>query len=81
MSKERKQQIEGLIEFLTGTAKGDAQAEADERGLGTLTKADLQQIDEAIFRCETCDWWCSRDEESTEQGVCDECVEPGCEDD
>jgi len=31
-------------------------------------------LDECLFRCECCGWWCDRDEESfSDTEVCDEC--------
>jgi predicted RNA-binding Zn-ribbon protein involved in translation (DUF1610 family) len=31
------------------------------------------RLDELVFECETCGWWCDRSEESSTDMVCDEC--------
>lgn len=43
-----------------------------------LTPADLNEIDQNIFECQTCNWWCNRDEESEDkEEVCDSCADAG----
>lgn len=39
-----------------------------------------EQIDDRMFMCSVCDWACDRDEESDEEGVCDECHDPDRDD-
>jgi hypothetical protein len=43
--------------------------------LDEFTTAELMVLDEEIFECEQCGWWCSKDEESEHPLVCTECAE------
>lgn len=42
--------------------------------LDEFTAVELQLLDEEIFECEECNWWCSKDEESVQPLVCTECA-------
>lgn len=75
--------IEGLIEHLRGTCKSldEGCEQLFDHDSTELTLDECGELDEAIFCCETCGWWCERSEESEgEPGHCDEC-EPGESDD
>src|SRR5438270_431144 len=77
-------QINELCEDLRGTCKNEDEALSQVTGVppGTtwdsLKHSDYQEIDQQIFRCEKCDWWCGADEESQVenldgQRICDDC--------
>lgn len=80
MAKTEKFNIEELIQALQGTCKSiseilnslyDGETEEED-----LSDEDRQAIDEEIFLCETCRWWCERCEESEDEfGTCVSCVE------
>ena len=45
--------------------------------LDEFTVEELEELDEEIFECNTCGWWCDIDEEVGEgtQLICQECNE------
>lgn len=55
------------IEYLKGTT--------NSLGLDEFSTAELMVLDEEIFECEQCGWWCDKDEESENPLVCTECNE------
>jgi hypothetical protein len=68
-----KKLTQELIEYLIGTCQS-----LDE-GMSTLEiedeeLIDLEMIDDQMFRCEECSWWCEAGTWSEWQdGVCNEC--------
>lgn len=38
-----------------------------------LTEADHTDIDNEIFKCETCDWWCEVCERVEDEEYCEDC--------
>lgn len=61
-----------VVDELRGTCKSlhdvmDCEEQEDQR--------ILQTIDDNLFCCNTCEWWCGFDEESNEEGVCDDCCD------
>tara|TARA_R110000787_G_scaffold631_2_gene2333 strand:- start:1258 stop:1482 length:225 start_codon:yes stop_codon:yes gene_type:complete len=66
-----------LIEFLRGTC-GDVFALIEERGLEAEEDAICAAVDEAIFQCSECSWWCEIDEEVSEDFGRDELTCRGC---
>lgn len=68
----KKARADQIIEELRGTAGG----------LNTVLTEDEQQdpvllalLEEEIFECEGCNWWCGRDEESRDfPNLCEECA-------
>lgn len=67
--------IEELIDSLQGTCATISEKLPEEME-EDLTEQDHDAIDNRIFRCETCSWWCEVGEEGDEKGNCNDCVEP-----
>src|SRR6266403_394693 len=75
-----EEQALSIVNDLRGTC-GNLDMEIQDRlgnGVGTedLDTKSLNLIDEHIFNCEVCGWWCDNDEMSEDHGVCEECFEP-----
>lgn len=75
-----EEQAISIVNDLRGTP-GNLDMEIQGRlgnGIGTedLDTESLDIIDEHIFNCEVCGWWCDNDEMSHDQGICEECFEP-----
>lgn len=71
--------IESIIEYLQGTTRTLDEA-CQQHGFEweELTEKDHAKIDENIFLCPTCGWWCETSEANeSESGedVCDDCKE------
>jgi len=75
-------QIEQIIQFLQGTCMNslnDAVVEicGEEFSEDDLTSENHDQIDNEIFLCDTCGWWCevSQEADTEELGerICDDC--------
>lgn len=68
--------IHELISSLQGTCSTIDDHLPDDMELEDLTEQDYADIDNEIFLCETCGWWCEIGEVSEhEDGVCTDCVE------
>ena len=67
----RVELVNDLINSLRGTCKSiyDLHDETD------LSLEEFQMIDEEIFNCDCCGWWCEISEMGNEQGVCDDCCD------
>lgn len=69
--------LSGLVEYLQGSCQTLEEGVNTVLGfeLDELTQDDLQSIDEVIFICNECGWWCSQDENAgTEDSwVCTDC--------
>lgn len=50
--------IDDLIEALTGTTESIAHFLPEGMDEEDLTPEEVQRIDEEIFLCATCGWWC-----------------------
>jgi hypothetical protein len=50
--------LDELIEALTGTTESIAHFLPDGMVEEDLTEEEVQRIDEEIFLCATCGWWC-----------------------
>lgn len=77
MSDELKTfDIYDVIQELVGTTLPLETVLADHgRAEEDLTKDELDRIDEEIFLCHACGWWCSTDECNEDEGesLCDDC--------
>jgi hypothetical protein len=82
-----REQIQRIAEDLRGTTQSLEKVISDELGeeiedICILSHASLVSIDELVFNCDICGWWCGTDEYSPDEDqtgqVCDECV-PGDE--
>jgi len=69
MTKEER--IEKLIESLRGTCDSMT-TKAEDLDLDDLDEAVTGAVDEAIFCCASCGWWCEQDEEASEEYDLDE---------
>lgn len=81
MSKIEDNQVDSIIHSLRGTCDtldgaiqevcGDDYSEND------LTTEQLEKIDQEIFLCSDCRWWCEVSEmsEIEDENVCDDCAE------
>lgn len=70
--------VQELIDYLQGTTNTlDDGMETLYSGMDfeELTEEDHDQIDNQIFECEVCGWWCeiSEQHEGEENGICDDC--------
>lgn len=64
--------VADAIADLQGTCQS-LEAVLERHGL-TDTKDVCEAIDQGVFCCDQCDWWCERCEESLEHGgVCTDC--------
>ena len=57
--------IENLIDRLRGTTNS-MQSECEELGLDPVDDKVCLSVDEAIFECHECGWWCDQSEEASE---------------
>ena len=69
MKEVRVELVNELIASLRGTCKSiyDFHDEHD------LSLEEFQMIDDEIFNCDVCGWWCEISEMGDEQSVCDDC--------
>lgn len=71
--------VQVLIDYLRGTCQSLAEGVAvccEGMDADDLTDEDTQTIDENIFRCGECDWWCENDEmneQCDDEGYCTDC--------
>lgn len=71
--------VQDLIDYMRGTA-ASINAQAEERGIDMLDDAVTSAVDEAIFECTDCGWWCDISEEVSEfvedasDLLCDQCA-------
>lgn len=77
MSEEQLQQ---LIEDLRGSCQSLAECMPTGFDENDLTQDQHEAIDEAIFECARCNWWCESSEEQTiddnaDERICQECYE------
>lgn len=74
---------EQIAEALVGQCVRSLDDELGEYGLdlATAPRSLLEDIDQRVFCCEVCGWWCSTDEESETRGVCIDDFEPEEDDD
>lgn len=85
MAKEgfSPEEIEELISDLTGTTstlnESIQELFGDDFSEDDLTEDNHNQIDNSIFLCDDCGWWCEISEESEEgfdgERVCSDCSE------
>ncbi len=71
--------IQGLIESLQGTCMKTIDEEKVHFGWGKdeeLTDEELSEIDNCIFQCDCCGWWCETSEEGNSgdgERICRDC--------
>jgi hypothetical protein len=75
--KEKDFDIYAFIENLRGTCKSLAEG-CEDFGIheNDLSEDDYSRIDQEIFVCETCNWWCEQGEQAEDQDeICSDCAE------
>lgn len=71
LEKRRRRRAEQVIDRMRGTGQ-NLNYELDDWEQND--PALLELIDEGLFECEDCGWWCGRDEQSDCDGeFCDDC--------
>lgn len=67
--------VQEVIDDLVGTAQ-DLGSVCEQHGFtqDQLTRDELAQIDDWIFECEVCGWWCGTDERFDAE-TCTDCHE------
>lgn len=66
----------GIIEYLRGTCRSLEEAcQMSETTEDALTPEQLGELDDELFLCDSCGWWCGMDEMYNEDGVCDDCFD------
>lgn len=73
-------QVKTIVERLRGQCALDLEQVAVEEGLEyyKITLADNDAIDDEVFLCEECGWWCGIEESADtddDKLICDECGE------
>lgn len=68
-----------IAEELSGTCaigQNSIEQRCEDRGLPPLSIEDLAVIDELVFLCEGCGWWCGCDEldDSNDEQLCGDCA-------
>jgi hypothetical protein len=87
--EDREATIKRLAQDLigsSGTGFSSIEEYMEEEGeIENMTIAELQMVDDIVFECTTCNWWCGEDEkeedEASGQWVCTECLNEGKDDD
>lgn len=59
-----KSKIQQLADDLVGTA--------DDFDIEDYTQDELIELDNQIFRCECCGWWCENSENTGDE-ICEDC--------
>ena len=71
--------IQELIDYLQGTCNslddGVQTIFGEDFSSFNLSSENHEQIDNEIFLCETCGWWCEMSESGDEDGNCTDCSE------
>lgn len=72
-------EIEEIVDYLNGSCNTLDEAcqfiLGDEFDAMSLSKEEMEYIDERIFKCYDCDWWFESHEESEEEpGCCIDCA-------
>ena len=84
MSKPEDFNIDLLISSLQGTCQSldetIKQVYGEEYGEDIMSEEDRSTLDNEIFKCETCDWWCEIGDQDSE-GNCLDCSTEEEEDD
>lgn len=76
MTDERTEVAERVAEILVGQCMLDIEDALTQIGHEELRDDAefLASLDERVFRCGGCDWWCSTDEQN-DDNQCDDCTE------
>jgi hypothetical protein len=76
--KTREEKIKELAHDLIGSSgMSDLETYMEDEGeIQDITLDEFKMIDEIVFKCTCCDWWCGEDEKETNENdewVCREC--------
>ena len=71
-----EEQLNKLINHLQGSCDNIDSYIEEEFDADSLSTENYATIDQAIFLCDECGWWCSQDEnsEKVEEWVCEDCA-------
>lgn len=83
MTTATREQLDKIIDGLRGQCVHDMEHFAEHEGLSIddLTIQDCQYIDDHVFYCTMCGWWCDIDELADDEDgtrhdlICTECDE------
>lgn len=69
--------IDKLIEDLRGTCKSISDFLPEGMEEEDLTEEETQHLDQEIFLCAECGWWCEQSQSTDKEGenVCNDCNE------
>lgn len=71
--------LDDICSSLSGTCLNSVEQECENRGISynDLTLENFDYIDEQIFNCEECGWWCDTSELNDTYGeqLCDDCYQ------
>jgi len=79
---EKDALIETVIDNLRGTATGSLESECEAVGLSSDDEEVTAAVDQQIFNCTQCGWWCEIDEKASDdhgldEWTCRQCCEGG----
>lgn len=74
------EQIEQIIQYLQGTCMNTVDSALNELfslSESDLTEEQMEHIDQELFNCDVCGWWCESSENAGTDGenVCNDCSE------
>lgn len=67
-----EEQIEAVVEQLRGQCIRDLPKVCGDLGVEE-TKELCEGVDQEVFCCESCGWWCDQSEMSDKDWTCDDC--------
>lgn len=68
-------QVHHLADMLIGTTNNEQTVLEKDFGFtwDQMTTADCAELDDRVFCCEVCGWWCGIDEMSEDSWTCRDC--------
>jgi hypothetical protein len=83
MSKFTSEQLHQIVETLQGTTStlndGIEEVLGEDYSEDDLTQSDHEFINNEIFRCDTCGWWCeiceNSETDNADEMICQDCVD------
>lgn len=77
LTKEQREKVFEIIAQHTGQCTSDPVKELEKLGLNNNDEA-LGMLDDNVFYCESCGWWCDADERY-DGDICTDCHDEGNE--
>lgn len=83
MARPNNFDIQTVIDAINGTCMNTVESMTEElypeMSENDLTQEDYTEVDQQIFLCACCGWWCDQSEanesEEYDQDICDDCNE------